>query len=127
MSLHLILNILGSHWRDFRRKETHSDLHFRKMVVVAVSSMNFRGKRERRGHETVSVGSKERGWWPGQGVTASAEKGTDLRCDLEVEPLGLGKGLDAKQFQKEGVSSDTRVWGFTNKESTEGYSGLHEV
>lgn len=33
--------------------------------------------------------------WPG--VAVSAEKGTGLRCDLEVEPLGLGEGLDAKQ------------------------------
>lgn len=34
-NLDLILSISGSHWRVLRRKETRSDLYFKKMMAAA--------------------------------------------------------------------------------------------
>lgn len=45
-SLHLILNISGSHWRVLRRKERCSDPHFKKVMAAIVQRMNFRVKGE---------------------------------------------------------------------------------
>lgn len=43
MNLNFILNILGSYWKVLRRKEICFDLYFKKMIVVVLRIMNFRG------------------------------------------------------------------------------------
>lgn len=60
-------------------------------------------KKRRKVSESVTAGSEEKGWWPGIGQWQwTREKGTDLRYNLEVEPMGLAEELDARSDRKRG-------------------------